>query len=273
MTGAAALAQLREEHHISASAITTYLRCPRQSEFRLLKTEPAHRPGSVSFGSAIHAALAVFYRHLLRVEEAPVEEVHEVFADAWRHELEHPVPVLLDEGETPESMQSKGLALLAVFHEKAERPHRVLDVEAPFAVELCDPATGEVLPVKLVGVFDAVVQDAGVQCADCATHILEHKTAARRWSADKLAFDHQVTAYSLAAPLMGFGNADVRIQVLLKQKKPDLEIHTTRRTAHDHRDLLQVIRGVTTAIDAGAFWPNRDWWCRSCPYAGPCMAG
>jgi CRISPR/Cas system-associated exonuclease Cas4 (RecB family) len=268
MTGAAALAALRQERHVSASAITTYLKCPRQYEHRyLLKTEPAHRAGALAFGSAIHASLALFYRHLLRVEEAPIEEMHEIFVDAWRRELDNPIPVLLDENDTPESLQSAGLNLLAVFHEKIERPHKVLDVEAPFAVELIDPTTGEELP-KLVGVFDAVVEDA-----DGGRHVLEHKSSKVRWSSDRVAYDYQITGYTLAAPLMGLGEADVRIQVLLKQKRPDLEVHTARRTAQDHRDLIQVIGGVTTAVHAGVFYPVRDWHCKSCPYAGVCVAG
>ena len=266
MSGAAALAQLRQDRHVSASSLDGYLRCPEQYAHRYLRhTPPAHRAGALGFGTAIHVALATFYRHLVRVEESPVEELHQLFADTWHRELEHPVPVLLDDNDTEDSLLSKGLEMLSVFHEKIERPHKVLDVEAPFAVQIEDPTTGEVLP-KLVGIFDAVIEDA-----DGGQHVLEHKSSKVRWTVDRLAYDHQITSYSLAAPLMGLGEADVKIQVLLKQKKADLEVYTTRRTAQDHRELLQVIRGVTTAIDAGAFYPVRDWHCRGCGFAHRCL--
>jgi putative RecB family exonuclease len=267
VTGAAALAQLRQERHVSASAITTYLKCPAQHSHRYIRrTEPSHRAGALAFGTAIHAALAVFYQHLMRGEEAPVEEMHDLFADVWRRELQQPVPTLLDEGDTEDGLLCKGLELLAVFHEQVGRPPRVLDIEAPFSLEIADPITGEALEARLVGVFDLVVGDA-----DGQTRVVEHKTAARRWTEDRLTYDLQLSAYSLAARLMGYGDARLTVQVLLKTKKPALELYHPTRTAADHRDLIAVAVGVLKAVDAGIAYPVRDWHCKSCPYAHACV--
>lgn len=270
MWSSEALAVLRQEKHISISAINTYCRCPRQYEYRyILHTPPSHRSGALAFGGAIHVALASFYHSLMNHQpECAVEELVQTFADAWLRELEGPVPVLLDKNETLDSLLDKGVDLMRVFHDQAERPARVAGVEEPFSIELCDQQTGEVLEPRLVGVLDALVEDRpGV------FRVLEHKTASRRYTETRLVHDLQVTAYSLAAPILGLGNADVSLQVLLKQKIPALEVHHLTRGARDHQELVQTVAGVQRAIDAGAFYPTRDWWCSTCPFAGPCLAG
>jgi len=265
-----ALAALRAEEHISISAIGTYLRCPAQYAHRYIwRTPPSHRAAALAFGSAVHEALALFYARLMEgLEEPTVEELAASFSDRWTLELEGNPPVLQDGKNTPDSIRDQGVALITVFHEQVPRPHRVLGVEEPFSIEVIDPHTGAAFSERLVGVFDAVVQDEEGSC-----RVLEHKTAARRWSKTRLDHDLQVTGYTLAAPLVGLSDATVTLQVLLKQKQPALELYNPTRTDRDRQDLLQVISGVLCSIKIGAFYPVRDWPCQSCPYAGPCMAG
>ena len=265
-----ALAALRAEKHISISAISCYLRCPAAYQHRyVLHTSPSHRAGALAFGSAVHTALALFYSRLMNGQQEPTaEELAAAFSDTWTHQLSGDIPVLLDGKNTPDSTRDQGVVLVKVFHEQAPRPYKVIGVEEPFSVEVVDPHTGTAFSERLVGVFDAVVQDA-----DGTLRILEHKTAARRWGRTRLDHDLQVTAYSLAAPLVGLPDAAITLQVLLKTKQPALELYHPTRTDRDRRDLLQVISGVLCAVKVGAFYPVRDWPCTSCPYAGPCMAG
>jgi len=268
-----ALAVLREEQHLSISAINTYRRCSRQYEHRyILRTPPSHRSGALAFGGAVHIGLASFYQRLMEQQPEPTsEEMQQTFTDAWRRELQGPIPVLLDKKDTPDSLLDKGVGLMETFLDQAERPARVVGVEEAFSIELCNQETGEVLERRLVGVLDAVVEDRPDRSD--VFRILEHKTAARRYNETTLAHDLQVTAYSLAAPLLGLGNASVSFQVLLKQKTPALEVYHLTRTRRDHQDLFQIVAGVLCAIEAAAFYPSRDWWCASCPYAGLCLAG
>jgi CRISPR/Cas system-associated exonuclease Cas4 (RecB family) len=264
------LSLLRAEEHISVSALNTYLLCPAQYEHRyILRTPPSHRSGALAFGGSIHTALALFYSRLMDGQPEPtVEELEGSFSDAWTRELQGDIPVLLDEKDTPDSARDHGVKLLQVFHEQAPRPHKVIGVEEAFSVEIKDPRTGVAFVERLVGVFDAVGQDT-----DGAYQIVEHKTSSRRYAQTRLDHDLQVTAYTLAAPLVGLPNAGVTLQVLLKQKSPALELHPLTRTDRDRRDLLQVLSGVLCAIKVGAFYPVRDWPCQSCPFSGPCLAG
>ena len=270
MSAVVDLAAVRAAPHVSHSAIASYMRCPRQYESRYVRRLPPEtRAASMAFGSAIHEVLAFFYTALREQRPEPgLADLVPIFEAAWAHQLDDAVPVLFDGHDTADSMAATGADMLACFLEQAARPAEVLAVEAPFSVEVEDPETGEVLRERLVGVFDAVVRDAGG-----AVRVLEHKTAARRWTEDRLAFDLQPTAYTLAAPVLGFGDAAVTIQLLLKTKTPGFEAYAIERTEQDRRDLLRTVVGVLAAIRAGAFYPVRDWQCRGCAYAGACVAG
>jgi len=173
---------------------------------------------------------------------------------------------LLYRGLATDTLRDKGVALVRLFHTEAPRPHQVVGVEEPFSIEVCDPTTGEVFDERMVGAIDAITQDE-----DDQPYILEHKTGAKKRSFEG---DLQGAAYSYVAPRIGLGESvSVTYQLLTKTKTPVLHIETVSFTAADQRDLLRTVAGVLAAVRAGAFYPRRDWQCRSCPFAGPCLAG
>jgi putative RecB family exonuclease len=268
MTGQPVLAILRQEAHISVSSITCYLRCAEQYFHRYIaRTPPSHRPTALAFGSAVHHALAVFYRELMHGHSEPSpEELVAAFSDAWTRELVSDIPVLFDKAATKDSLRDKGVEIIRLFHAEAPRPHRVIGVEEPFSVEICDPTSGEVFDERLVGAIDAVVEDC-----NGTPRLLEHKTGARKRS---FAHDIQGTVYAtVVAPLIGLARADVTFQLLVKTKTPALVVETFSFSDADKQDFFRLVTGVLTAVRSGAFFPRRDWQCRGCPYAGPCIAG
>lgn len=268
MAASHALAEMRAEPHVSFSSLSTWLQCPQKWRYRYqLGVRPAYRPGALAFGAAIHSSLAVHFNALKK--DAPLPDLASVFAEHWRRQLDGDTPVLLDDKQTPESMLQTGQAMLATYAKKVKLAGRIVAAEEPFSIEIYDPDTGEVSPVRLVGALDLIVQKPGGSFVIC-----ELKTASRRWSRSRLANDAQITAYSFAAPCIGLGDASVEVHLLLKSKqKPDCEIYQTTRDGRDHQDFLRTASGVIKAIDAEVFFPRRDWWCRSCEYAGPCLAG
>jgi len=257
------------EEHLSASAIGKYLRCPRSHFYRYVERRtPESRASALVFGSAIHAALGFFYSaHRNHRAEPGIEELSDIFRGAWAEGLDDGPPVLFGDDEDASKLTDLGVAMLAVFLAKAPFYRDVVEVEMPFSIEIADPETGELLP-RLVGVFDAVVRDRDGNYA-----VVEHKTSAKKWTETKLAFDNQITLYSLAAPQLGFDAARVIVQVLLKQKAPDLVVCHPTRTDADRRELVEVVRGISRATRAGIFYPLRDWHCRGCEYASACVAG
>jgi RecB family exonuclease len=167
----ATLALLRADEHVSVSAITTYLRCPRQYQHRyVLRSPPEHRPSALAFGSAIHEALAGFYTGLKAGIEPIAAALQDTFTASWQDQLDQDLPILFGAKESANALADKGRAMLDAFHRETPRPHRVVGVEEPFSVLLDCPSIVRPSNIRLVGVFDAVIQNA-----DGGYAILEHK--------------------------------------------------------------------------------------------------
>lgn len=256
------LAELRQELHVSYSQIRTFLTCPAKFAHQyILGTEPSHRPVALVFGSAVHHALAHFYRNLQSAGEKIAESD---FLDCFRTKLDEaldePVPVLFDEDEG--ALVDQGVGLLRMFHEKAETP-TVLAVEQPFSVDLVDPVTGEVMEPRLVGAMDLVIQKERPE-------IVEHKTTSKRYAAWQLEFDAQPSVYLYAAREIGIGDANVRYQLLVKTKTPSLQQCPVNRTDTRINEALATMCAVQRAVDAGVCYRNRSWACADCPFRWKC---
>ena len=248
------------ELHVSVSQVKTYLACPRKYELRyVLGIPPETRALNLAFGSAIHEGLAAYYVALKNGTEPNRDEVLATFSDSIDEALNDHPPVLLDDDENAGTVKDKGVALLEVFLSHVERPDRVLAVEQPFAVDVKDPRSGNIIEEQFTGVLDALVEIEGHQV------ILEHKTAAKKWSQDQIDHDLQAGAYLAAIPA-----SCVRLQCLLKTKTPSLDIHDLIRSEPQKNEAIDVICRVLDAIRAGAFWRNRGWACRGCEFEKQC---
>jgi CRISPR/Cas system-associated exonuclease Cas4 (RecB family) len=251
----------------SVTQANTYLGCPRKYEYRYVRgVEPTVVPVALAFGVAFHSALAHHYGWLMRGSPASVKEVQDRFTESLRQAAEGKVPLQQDEDSASvEELRAKGLTMLevALAHPSA-MPEKVLAVEEPFTVELHHPDTGELLEEKLTGVLDLVVEEDGHRV------LVEHKTAARKWTADQLAFDTQLSAYAFAAGQLGWGDVGLRFSVTTKTKTPAMQVEDVRRDEGDVADFLRTAVGVLKAIDAGVYFPIRGWQCRTCPYRTRC---
>ena len=260
---------LRRGLHVSVSAIKEYLRCPRAFEMhRVRGVEPAFVPVPLAFGSAFHAALAFFYGMIKEGGAVPsLDDVTSVFVDAWRNAADGPLALQSDdEDDAGVDHEGKGIQMIAAFHAHATAaPVQVEAVEQGFAVELHDPDTGEVLEEHLVGAFDLVLRE------DDRRVICEHKSSSRKYGLDQITFDHQMTAYRLAARQLGLGErVGLRYQIVTKTKVPAVQVADLVRGDADEDDFLRTVVGVLRAVEAGAFYPVRGWQCRGCQYAHKC---
>ncbi len=256
----------REGLHVSVSQVKSYQLCPAKYRHRYVAgTEPSHRPVSLAFGTAVHAALATFYEGLMNGRRLPVEEVQAAFADRWAVETQDDLPLLFDDGVAEGDVKDQGIALLGAFIQQGFMPEHVLAVELPFQVDLPDPDTGEMLDIDLVGAIDLVAVHQG------RTIICEHKTAARRFAEDRLLYDFQPTAYLYAARLLRLPPDPTAIfQVLLKTKKPVVDVISVTRTASAQLEMLETFAHVLKGIEAGAFPRNRGWACAVCEFRRAC---
>jgi len=256
--------------HISHSQLDTILGCPQKYNYQYVQgARWEHLPASLAFGRAIHAAVAHYYRHLKQFGEPLILGVLKA---CFHAELKEAIPkdieVLYKDGESEGSMQEKGDGLLEVFYAKA-RPQTIEAVEMPFLVDLVDPATGEILPTKLAGIFDLIESDA-----DGTMTIADLKTSSRRYTEHQADNHLQSTLYAYALRRLGYTtdgpNILIRFDVLLKTKTPDMESYYAVKAEEDEIWTLALIRRVLRAIEAGAFYPVRSWRCGECPFRRRC---
>lgn len=255
---------LRSEPHLSVSQISTWLQCARKYEYSYIERLPWPAvPSALTFGTAVHAALAALSQARLEGDEPTLGDLHDAYRVAWAAEAK---PIEMKDGETPEALDAMAKAMLALSLEQPQAG-RVIAVEEPFRIEL---APG--LP-PFIGVIDLVEEWNG------RAVVIEHKTAAQRFTDQRVADDLQPTAYALAALAMGLPgvtaieDVEIRFHVLLKLKKPAIDERPTRRTARQADELREVATAVWAAREAGIFPPNRGWACAGCPFEGPCRGG
>lgn len=262
----ASLEELRDGLHVSVSQIKCYLRCPRQYEFRyVLGVEPEFLPAALVLGSAVHEGLGAYYRSVMETGDSPEFDTSLAAFHATMHSFRnHRLPIQ----DTGVDLEAQGTGLLKVFYEKVYRdPSVVVGVEVPFAVDIHDPLTGEVLEERLVGAFDLVVEENGRKV------IGEHKTASKRWSDAEVKYDLQLSAYWLVADKLGMGDVGLRLQQLTKTKEPKMVVVDAERSARDVDDFLGTVVGVLRAVDVGSFYPMRTCKCAGCPFQRSCSTG
>ncbi len=264
-----ALSRLSDKLYTSVSQVKCWLQCPRKYQLRYVEgLVPEFQPVALVFGSAFHAGLATYYGMLEdKGTPPPVEELISVFREKWQEGSSGTIPLQQTEEDEDLAIQvDKGVAMLRTFHQhaKAAPPIRVDAVEKSFEVRIADPDTGVIQEELLVGVFDLVVTERTGRV------VVEHKTSARKYGADQLAFDLQPTAYRYAARMAGLGDCGLRFQVVTKTKTPAVQVEDLTRSTQDEDDMLRTTIGVLRAIDNGVFYPQKGWACRTCQFQTAC---
>jgi len=261
------LAVLRKRPHTSASALKTFLTCPRQYFYRYVqRITAAFRSASLAFGHAFHAAVGL---HLMKSSEERAvspEELVETFRQVFLVELsESSIPILCDDEEqSAGEMIDKASQMLATFTGQFPLPTRVLGIEVPFELALRHPITGEATELPLIGAMDAIV------LFDVRRRVLELKSAKRKWGADQVDYDLQPTIYRRAANNLGFSDAETELVVVTKAKTPTLCRLPCARSQRDEVELVELALSVERAVRGGIDYRRRDWHCRTCGYAQRC---
>lgn len=256
--------------HISYSQLKTYLTCPQKFELQYVRGIPwEFIPEYFPFGRAIHEAAKLFYRTLKETgQRIPLEELTRHFKGYWDKETQGN-NIRYKENQSRDTARDKGIQLVKVFYENAA-PQRIIGVEVPFSVDLVFEETGEILPCKLVGIFDLIESDGEGNFI-----IVELKTGSKRFTDDQLDLDLQGTLYSYALKQMGFPtNGEeslVRYDQLLKLKNPSIETYFAVRGTVHYAWAYHLVRKVLRAIDHEVYHPIPGWQCRDCPYGNTCQ--
>ncbi len=278
MSSALSLDQRRAGLHISASALRTLHECPREWWFRYVEGAPREDvPASLVLGTAIHKALAFYYR-CLRDGAAPVsaDELVSIATVSIGREMDRDVPVLFRDGQDLHTITGIAARLLCAFVDHAYRPATVLAVEEPFSLSVVNPNTGEDLPFdeQIVGAIDLVAQnDEGTVI------VVDHKTAARTDKNKARRPDLQMALYSIAAKEMfGVEQVELRYQNVIKTKVAKVEQQIVDRVEHAEVEAIEAVVSGLELINLAVAHPNgkrlmgrrRSWRCGNCSYRQRC---
>lgn len=251
--------------HLSFSQIRTYILCPLKYRFQYIdKLEWPFTPSSLLFGSCLHTALEHHYLGLQEGRRAPADELMAVFEGTWQKEQKGR-PIYFGNSESEKKLFPIAKTLLEK-QEKRELQGKILAVEKDFEVDIGNRETGETLALPLKGKIDLVVRNL-----DSSLLIIDHKTAARRYTNGTVEQDLQMTCYAyvfyhykLQQPVT------CRFDVFLKNKKPDICTYPTERTPEHFLTLFHTIQNVLRGIEHQVFYPNRCFLCSDCVFQDPC---
>jgi len=270
-----ALQAFNQELHISHSQIFTYLNCSLKWAFQHYMGLPIERLSiALPFGSAIHAAIELYYRSLKnRGQAEPLKAICDRFETCLELDLDNTTVPIIYKKNTPdkESAIEMGKAMLKAFYDSVNLDGiEIVDVELPLSATLFTD-DGKATDFKLVGILDLVLRDENGEII-----VVDNKTAARPMAQSTADDDNQMTTYSylLAANKYVFPTAPVncRFDILRKLKTPKLEQVSTIRTAEQRRRFAKIANAVLAGIDAGIFMPQPSWMCGDCAYSDACKA-
>ena len=261
------LSELRKNEHLSVSGIEDYMDCGLHFKFsRIDKLKTKYRADALVFGGTIHKVLAEFNQERLIGKILTTAELQDRFEQYWTANAKGQEDILYKKGKTFESLIHEGKELTRIFGENIEpsgmKDHTVIAIEEAFEFYLSG------LPVPMIGAMDLIEEDdrGGI-------HIIEYKTAAAAYSADKIRTHFQLTVYQIAAKANGYGDREINLGIdcLIKTKEPRFERYVTARAPVDEAKAIKRIQSVWKGIEKNVFIPNTNSWrCRDCGYLDDC---
>ena len=262
------------ELYISHSQISCWSQCSLRYELQYIRQLPPERVSiALPFGSAIHAAVELYFRTLKnqgRIE--PLEALWRRFEDCLSLDLDNTdVPVIFKRDMSDKSAAIEmGKAMLEAFHDSFDLADmEIVDVELPLSATLYTDS-GEATDYKLFGVLDLILLDANGELV-----VVDVKTAAKGISQSAASEDTQLSAYSYltSANQLSPALSDVKCTflVLRKLKNPRLEkISTVRNPIHRKR-FARMANIVLSAIEKRIFLPRPSWRCGDCGFRNSCQ--
>lgn len=260
------LSEYRDREHWSYSSINQFLIiCSLQWAFeRLYKLPRAFTPVTLTFGSVFHRVME--WAGMVRKEgRIPAKkDATELFTDLWARQLQEDKDIRFDEDATPESCAQQGRDLVACAVDFLDPEERVVAVNEAFAVPLRD--VHGTLEKPLVGEVDLIVEKD-------ERLVVDYKTSGRRWPKDQAEKSLQPTVYLYAETELHGLDSGFRFDVLVKNKTPVFESHTTRRTLDQFDRMVTLVRRIESMVQAEHFLPNEtSFYCAGCPFQAPCKA-
>lgn len=255
--------ELRQQPHLSFSAINEYLNCGLKYRFsRVDKVQPEFVPDVLVFGRCIHQVLEEFNHQRLIGEIPSLSTLTGIFETCWDKAVEDS-HVKYSKGKDFQTLRQEGTALIRQFYEnQSADDYQILAIEEPFSIQL------DALSYPIIGSVDLIEEDS-----DGTLIITDYKTAGRAFSQAEIDQNMQLTLYQMAMGQNGFSDRDMilKLDCLIKTQTPKYEQYYTVRNHSDISKLLNVIKSVSKGIAHEVFTPTATgWMCTNCGFKTHC---
>lgn len=260
------------ELHISHSQISCYQNCSLKYFFRYVEGRKAESVNvSLPFGSAIHTALATYYRGIKNGHVESLEVISDCFTTAFTLDVEASELPIIYNKTTPdkESLIAIGTRMIEAYYKSIDpNKYEVVEVELPLAASLYNPDR-KPTDYKLVGVINLLLRNKSGDLI-----VVDFKTASKSMSQEAVNQNEQLTSYSYLLIVNKYiaptASVECRFDVILKTKEPKLQQITTTRNKADRKRFAKVASVVLSGISNRVFMPVQSWLCSSCEYMNAC---
>ena len=224
------------------------------------KLKPESDSIPLTFGSAIHAAAAQMFISKQNGNVISLEEVREAFKLEWSLSCKAANKLTFSDDEESDKLEKQGMDLMECLYCNFEDVE-IVAVEKPFKVMISG------ISKMFIGAFDLVLK------IDGKIVIVDIKTSKCRWNKSKADKSIQATAYAYAWYKHTGVIPEVRFDILVKNKTPVYETHSTFRNERSFQRYIKLLQTIQNAIQQGIWYPNEDsFYCSSCSHKIACSS-
>jgi hypothetical protein len=243
---------MSQEFVLSASSVTTFLRCGRQWFFAYVAGVKAPPSLKAARGIAVHKAVEVdMTQKIGSREDVPVDVMLDAYDTSWTHEVAegYRSDDLERTNEDAGEIKDKGYELVKLYHETVAPTIQPTLVEAPIQYTINDQLwTGQI---------DLAEEVEEPWTGDRRIVVRDTKTTARRPDASQYTLN--MTGYAIGTRQMtGQIEMDTVLDYLVATKEP--YYHPIRAggpvTDGQIRQFASIVADVRASIAAGRFVPN-----------------
>lgn len=260
-------AEKPKKPHVSPAQLDLSTKCGEAYRRRYLENEKIP-PGIAALqGTGVHGGAEANFRQKLEThQDLPASQIVEAAVASFEAEQARGGVALSEEeaarGATIVLGEAKDMvARMASFHAEVQAPD--------YQPALLEERIRIVLPEAthdIVGVLDLL---------DSQHRVADFKTAAKRKNQAEVDQSVALTSYSAFAKIAtGKAATEVRLDVIVKNKKLARQIITSDRSGPDYRVLANRTNALLAALKSGVFVPAYPgaWWCspRWCGYWSTC---
>ncbi len=238
--------------HISHSQINMWQRCPMQWEFRYVMGLKEPPSAALFEGGCYHKTLEFYFNQKIKTgRDLPLDDCLDLFATVWDDRLQ--MDERIDWGDKkPHLVKDEGIRLIGAYRTEVSSKITPVMVEKHF--------DAKVAGVKFVLIMD-LLDDKGIA--------IDHKTASRSYTQDRIDRDLQAsaTAFALERPI------EFHNHVAVKALNPHIQILKTYRALEDIEWWILMTAKIIAQMKSGIAPPRpTDWWCgpKWCGYFERC---